>query len=56
MSKTISIRIDDELEELIEGEKDKSPYEIATSEIVRTALREHLSGNAHAATATPTAD
>ena len=45
----ISVRIDDELEELIEKEQEKSPYEVPKSEIVRTALREHLSGNATAA-------
>lgn len=56
MAKQLSVRIDDELEELIEAEKDKVPYEIQTSEIVRTALREHLSGNARATAMMTTAD
>lgn len=49
MAKQLSIRIDDELEELIKAEQEKVPYDVPTSEIVRTALREHLSGNARAA-------
>jgi Arc/MetJ-type ribon-helix-helix transcriptional regulator len=56
MSKQLSIRIDDELEELIEKEQDSTPYDIPTSEIVRTALREHLSGNASARTAATVSD
>jgi hypothetical protein len=49
----LSVRIDDELEELIEKEQDKYPYEIDKSKIVRTALREHLSGNVTAAKTIP---
>lgn len=49
MSKQLSIRIDDDLEKLIAEEQEKVPYDVPTSEIVRTALREHLSGNARAA-------
>lgn len=53
MSDQLSIRIDDELAGLIEEAKSKSRYDIPTSEIVRTALREHLEGNASAAAGTP---
>jgi Arc/MetJ-type ribon-helix-helix transcriptional regulator len=56
MSKTITVRIDDDLQELIEKRQDESPYDIPTSEIVRTALREHLSGNADAPPTMATAD
>jgi len=56
MAKQLSIRIDDELEELIEKEQKSTPYDIPTSEIVRTALREHLSGNASVGTAAATGD
>ncbi|SNZ18243.1 hypothetical protein SAMN06269185_3306 [Natronoarchaeum philippinense] len=49
MAKQLSVRIDDELEELIQKEQDEVPYDVPQSEIVRTALREHLSGNATAA-------
>lgn len=53
MSRNISVRIDEELERLIEEEQEKLPYDVPKSEIVRTALKEHLSGNARVgATAT----
>ena len=42
MGKQLSVRIDDDLEELIEKEKAKSPYEPSESDIVRAALREYL--------------
>ena len=45
----ISFRVDDDLEKLIEEEQEKLPYEVPKSEIIRTALREHLQGNAPAA-------
>jgi len=45
----ISFRVDEDLEELIEKEQEKLPYDIPKSEIIRTALREHLTGNANAA-------
>lgn len=44
MAKQLSVRIDDELEELMEAEKKRSPYEPTDSDIVRAALREYLSG------------
>lgn len=47
----ISFRVDDELEELIEKEQEKQPYDVPKSEIIRTALRKHLQGNATAAKA-----
>jgi Arc/MetJ-type ribon-helix-helix transcriptional regulator len=47
----ISVRLDDELEDLLEEKQDSLPYEVPKSEIVRTALREHLQGNATAAKA-----
>jgi Arc/MetJ-type ribon-helix-helix transcriptional regulator len=56
MARTITVRIDDELEELLEAEQSRHPYEVPVSEIVRTALREHLDreGNGDLATATAT--
>lgn len=45
MAKQLSVRIDDEIEDLIEEEKKRSPYEPTDSDIVRAALREYLSGN-----------
>lgn len=51
MSKQLSVRIDDELEEMISEEKEAHPYTPSESDIVRTALREYLSGNAHSAQA-----
>lgn len=64
MGKQLSVRIDDDLEELIEKEKAKSPYEPSESDIVRAALRDYLQddgegnteGNARETTATMTAD
>jgi len=64
MGKQLSVRIDDDLEELIEKEKAKSPYEPSESDIVRAALREYLQedeegngeGNAEETTAAMTAD
>ena len=41
IGKQVSVRIDDDLEELIEKEKAKSPYEPNESDIVRAALREY---------------
>lgn len=56
MAKQLSVRIDDDLEEMMESEKEKLPYEITDSQIVRTALREYLEerveGNPKTATAT----
>lgn len=60
MGKQLSVRIDDDLEELIEKEKAKSPYEPSESDIVRAALREYLQedeeGNGEETTAAVTAD
>jgi len=47
MAKQLSVRIDDELEEMIREEIASHPYEPTESDIVRTALREYLSGNAN---------
>jgi len=44
--KQLSVKIDDELHELIEEERDALPYNVDKSEVVRTALREYLEGNA----------
>jgi len=41
-----SVKVDDELWELIEEERDAAPYQVDRSEIVRTAIREYLEGNA----------
>lgn len=46
MAKQLSVRIDDDLEQMIEEEIDASPYNPSESDIVRTALREFLQGNA----------
>lgn len=64
MGKQLSVRIDDDLEELIEKEKAKSPYEPSESDIVRAALRDYLQedeegnaeGNGEETTAAMTAD
>lgn len=60
MSKQLSVRIDDDLEELIEEEKASSPYEPSESDIVRAALRTYLQeeeeGNGEETTAAVTAD
>ena len=56
MAKQLSVRIDDELEKLMEIEKDRSPYEPTDSDIVRAALREYLSGNGKRTAAVVTAD
>lgn len=56
MSEQLSIRIDEELAELIEKERESQPYDVPKSEIVRTALREHLSGNANVGAIAQTAD
>jgi len=60
MSKQLSVRIDDDLEELIEEEKARSPYEPSESDIVRAALRTYLQeeeeGNGEETTAAVTAD
>jgi len=42
MGKQLSIRINDELEQLIEEEQAAIPYDVPESEIVRAAIREHL--------------
>jgi len=47
MADQLSVRIDDELEEMIEEERESHPYTPDKSDIVRTALREYLSGNAN---------
>lgn len=47
MGKQLSVRIDDELEEMLREEIDSHPYEPTESDVVRTALREYLSGNAN---------
>ncbi|WP_154021060.1 ribbon-helix-helix domain-containing protein [Haloarcula sp. CBA1127] len=49
MAKQLSVRIDDELEEMISEEVEAHPYEPSESDIVRTALREYLQGNANSA-------
>jgi len=46
MAKQLSVRVDDELEAMIEEEQDAHPYNVSESDIVRAALREYLSGNA----------
>lgn len=43
-SQTISFRASGELVEMIEAEQDRSKYKVAKSEIVRTAVKEALSG------------
>ena len=47
MGKQLSVRIDDDLEEMIEEEIESHPYEPSESDVVRTAIREYLSGNAN---------
>jgi len=42
MGKQLSIRINDELEQLIEEEQEAIPYDVPESEIVRAAIREQL--------------
>lgn len=42
MGKQLSVRIDDDLEDCIEKEREISPYNPDDSEIVRAALREYL--------------
>ena len=56
MAKQLSVRIDDELEELMEKEKKRSPYEPTDSDIVRAALREYLKGNSKPTVMMQTAD
>ena len=51
MAKQLSVRVDDELEDMIREEIESHPYEPTESDIVRTALREYLSGNANRAPA-----
>jgi Arc/MetJ-type ribon-helix-helix transcriptional regulator len=45
-SNHLSVRIDDDLAEMLEEETEAWPYKIDKSEVVRTALREYLEGNA----------
>lgn len=46
MGKQLSVRIDDELEDALEAEKEKhAPFQPSDSDIVREALREYLAGN-----------
>jgi len=47
MADQLSVRIGDDLEEMIEEEIESHPYEPGKSDIVRTALREYLTGNAN---------
>jgi len=42
----LSVRIDDDLQEMLEEEIDALPYKVDKSEVVRKALREYLEGNA----------
>jgi Arc/MetJ-type ribon-helix-helix transcriptional regulator len=51
MAKQLSVRVDDELERMIDEEKQAHPYDPTESDIVRTALREYLEGNANNARA-----
>lgn len=43
----LSVKIEAELSEMISEEIDASPYEPDKSDIVRTALRAYLEGNAN---------
>lgn len=56
MAKQLSVRIDDDLEKLMELEKKRSPYEPTDSDIVRAALREYLAGNSNPTRMVQTAD
>lgn len=42
MGKHLSVRVDDDLLDLIEREQERTPYNIPTSEIVRSAVRHRL--------------
>lgn len=42
MTKTISVRLDDDLAEALEKMSEDTPYDVPKSEVVRTALREHV--------------
>jgi Arc/MetJ-type ribon-helix-helix transcriptional regulator len=51
MAKQLSVRIDDDLEQMIADEIDANPYNPSESDIVRTALREFLEGNVNSSQA-----
>ena len=42
----LSVKVDDELFEMIEEERDALPYNVDRSEVIRKAIREYLEGNA----------
>ena len=56
MGKQLSVRIDDDLEALMEAEKNRHEFEPSDSEIVRAALREYLEGNSNPAPMEATAN